>query len=146
MGGGGRRNRFQIGSPLKIILTTPTPPICKKDAPKICHTMGVYGIKVGKNQGLSTENMAYGPKNMAYDPPPLLCHMNRFYGGCGWSLICGSPRVSDHGLTGDRVLADMAGCNTRLLSAPAPNQFGAPETSNLGETQSTTLFGVPLFL
>ena len=26
---------------LNIILTTPTPHICKKYAPKICHTMGV---------------------------------------------------------------------------------------------------------
>ena len=34
-----RRSSFELE--LKIILTTPTPHICKKYAPEICHTMGV---------------------------------------------------------------------------------------------------------
>ena len=50
---------------------------------------GPYGIKVGQNQGTSTENMAYGPQEYGIrTPPPHLCHMNRFYWGWGWSLIC----------------------------------------------------------
>ena len=31
--------------------------------------------------------MAYGPQKYGIRPP-LLCHMNRFYWGWGWSLIC----------------------------------------------------------
>ena len=35
--------------------------------------MGVrMAYELVKNQGISTENMAYGPKNMAYDPPPFM--------------------------------------------------------------------------
>ena len=33
---------------------------------------GPYGAKVGWIQGISTENMAYGPQNMAYKPPPFM--------------------------------------------------------------------------
>ena len=31
-----------------------------------------YGIKVGWDQRISTENKAYGPKNMAYEPLPFM--------------------------------------------------------------------------
>ena len=65
---------------LKTILTTPTPHICKKHAPKMCHTGGKYGIDIPKTQGISTEKLASGPQNMAYEiPPPLLCHMKNFH-------------------------------------------------------------------
>ena len=43
---------------------------------------GLYGIKVGQNQGFSTENMAYGTKNMACNPPPPE------KGGCGLGGVC----------------------------------------------------------
>ena len=60
---------------------------------------GLYGIKVGYNQGISAEIWHTDPKNMAYEPP-LLCHMNRFSWGWGWSLICHplSSRSALHGL------------------------------------------------
>ena len=48
---------------------------------------GPYGIKLPLNQGISTENMAYGPKNMACEPP-VYCQTNRVFWGCGWSSIC----------------------------------------------------------
>ena len=68
----------------------PHPPYLQK----ICHQNmpyngGPYGIKIGENQGISTENMAYGP-NFYGIRTPHLCHMNRFYWGWGWSLICWS--------------------------------------------------------
>ena len=33
---------------------------------------GSYGIKVGKNQGISTENMAYGPNFYGIRTPPFM--------------------------------------------------------------------------
>ena len=44
---------------------------------------GPYGIKVGKNQGISTEDMACGPKNMACEPPPFDAIWTVFIGGEG---------------------------------------------------------------
>ena len=43
---------------------------------------GPYGIKVPYNQGISTENMAYGPKNVAYKPPHV-------YAKCTVSIVGG---------------------------------------------------------
>ena len=34
--------------------------------------MGSIWHKSRLNQGISTENMAYGPRNMAYEPPPFM--------------------------------------------------------------------------
>ena len=53
----------------KIILTTPHPPYLQKICPQntTCNG-GLYGIKGGSSQGISTENMTYGPQNMAYEP------------------------------------------------------------------------------
>ena len=80
---------------LKIILTTPTPHISKKYDPKICHKMrGRMAYKSLEIKGLSqrmwctnrllrhTNSDFYGVRT------PLLCHMNRFYWGWAWSLIC----------------------------------------------------------
>ena len=56
---------------------------------------GSYGVKIPWNKGISTENVMHEPTFTAYElrllwhtDPPLLCHMNRFYWGWGWSLIC----------------------------------------------------------
>ena len=74
---------------MKIIPTTPTPPYLQKICPQIMpYNGGPYGIKVGQNQGISTENMAYGPPKYGMRTPPLLCHMNRFYwGGVVFNLL-----------------------------------------------------------
>ena len=40
--------------------------VCPQNMP---YNGGPYGIHVGQNQGISTEIMAYGPKNMAYEHP-----------------------------------------------------------------------------
>ena len=49
----------------------PHPPYLQKICPKnMPYNGGPYGIKVGWNQGISTENMAYRPPPfMAYEPP-----------------------------------------------------------------------------
>ena len=75
----------------KIILTTTPPPIfAKKYDPKICHTMGsVWHKSRLESRHFYRKHGIRTPLFMAYEtPPPLLCHMNRFYGGWGWSLIC----------------------------------------------------------
>ena len=67
---------------LKIILTTPTPHICKKYAPKICaiqwgsvwHKSRLKSRDFYRKYGIRT------PK-IWHMNPPLLCHMNRFYWG-----------------------------------------------------------------
>ena len=70
--------------------------LCKKYDPKICHKMrGHTAYKSLEMKGLSQRMWCartdfYGiraPTFMAYEPP-LLRHMNRFYWGWGWSLIC----------------------------------------------------------
>ena len=43
---------------------------------------GPYGIEVGLNQGISTEHMAYRPRNMAYEPP-FYAIWTGFIGGGG---------------------------------------------------------------
>ena len=66
----------------------PHPPYWQKRCPEnMPYNGGLYGIKVGSNQGISTEIRHTDPKTMAYKPP-LLRHMNRFYWGWGWSFIC----------------------------------------------------------
>ena len=78
---------------MKAILTIRTPPICKNYA----IPWGSAWHKSPLNQGISTENMAYGPKNMAYEHP-LLCHMSRYYWGWGWSSVCWvKGRFKGHG-------------------------------------------------
>ena len=58
--------------PLKIILTTLTPHICKKYAPKICHTLGVrMACKPAKIKGFSTENTACRPQKYGIQTPPF---------------------------------------------------------------------------
>ena len=53
--------------PLRLVLVEnnpdhPHPPYLKKICPQnMPYNGGSYGIKVGENQGISTENMAYGP-------------------------------------------------------------------------------------
>ena len=83
-------------APGKAILTTPTSQICKKHAPIIRLTMGVrmaYKSQL-KSRDFYRKYIAYGPENMAYEHP-LLCHMNRFYRGWGWSLIAAFSSFSD---------------------------------------------------
>ena len=54
---------------------------------------GSYGVEIPWNKGISTENVVHEPTFTPYElrllwhyGPPNLCHMNRFYGGWGWSL------------------------------------------------------------
>ena len=61
----------------------PTPPICEKDAPKICHKMRHRMVRKSRRpsvkQGDFHRNMAYKPQNIAYKPPRLR-HVNHFMG------------------------------------------------------------------
>ena len=81
---------------MKIILTTPTPHISKKYAPKICHKMrGRMAYKSLEIKGLSqrmwctnrllrrTNSDFYGVRG----PPPFMPY-EPFLLGWGWSLIC----------------------------------------------------------
>ena len=53
---------------LRMILTTPTPNICKKDGPKICHTMGVrMAYKSVKIKGFLQKIWHTDPTFMAYE-------------------------------------------------------------------------------
>ena len=48
----------------------PTPHVCKTYAPETCQWGSVWHKSpFYKNQGISTENMAYGPPYMAYESP-----------------------------------------------------------------------------
>ena len=60
----------------------PHPAYLQKACPQICHERDLYGIKIPENQGISTEDMAYRPQNMAHELP-LLCHMNLLLGWGG---------------------------------------------------------------
>ena len=53
---------------------------------------GSYDIKVGQNQGISTENMAYGPQNMAYEPPFYAIWTVFIGGGGGLWFVDPFPR------------------------------------------------------
>ena len=64
---------------LKTNLTTPTPMFVKNLLPKYAIQWGLYGIQVPQNEGISRENMAYGPKTM----PPLYAVWTSFIGGGG---------------------------------------------------------------
>ena len=81
-----RRERTARTS-LKESLTTPTPIFAKNMPPKYAIQWGSVLHKSPSKSRDSTANMAYGPKNMATNPP-LLCHMNRFYRRWGWPSIC----------------------------------------------------------
>ena len=62
----------------------PHPPYLQKICPKnMPHNGGLYGIKVGSNQGISTENMAYGPQIWHTDPPVYATRTNFMGGGGG---------------------------------------------------------------
>ena len=74
----------------EIILTTgdPHPPYSQKYAPRICHTMGsVWHKSQLKSKDFYRKYGIRTPK-LWHTNPSLLCHMNRFYSGWGWSLIC----------------------------------------------------------
>ena len=95
---------------LKKILTTPTPHISKKYAPKIWHkTGGSYGIEIPWNKGISTENVVHEPTFTPYElrllwhtDPPFYAIWTVFMGGWGWSLICWGSSISrDAKLQGD---------------------------------------------
>ena len=54
--------------------------ICPQNMP---YTGGLYGIKVGSNQGISTENTAYGPQKYGTRTPPFYAIWTVFIGGGG---------------------------------------------------------------
>ena len=62
----------------------PHPPYLQKRCPKICHTMGVRTAEKSLEvQGMSTENMANGPQNMASEFPPCYAIWTVFIRGGG---------------------------------------------------------------
>ena len=73
---------------VKKVWPPPPPSICKKNAPKICHTMGVrMAWRSLKIKG-SLQTIWHANPKIWHTNPPLLCHMNRFYWGWGWFSIC----------------------------------------------------------
>ena len=69
---------------MKTVLTTPIPHTCKKICPKnMPYNGGPYGIKVGWNQEISTESMAYGPPKIWHTNPLPFMPYDPFLLGVG---------------------------------------------------------------
>ena len=104
---------------LKVILTTPTPHICRKYAPKcaiqwasVWHTSRLISRDFYRKYGIRTQK--YGIRT------PLLCHMNRF--SWGW------------------------GCFNLLISTPLPHQFRQfSEVGRWGPELAVVILGVHLW-
>ena len=78
-----RRREERSYTLLKITLTTPTPHICKKYAPKICHTTGVcMAYKSVKIKGFLQKVWHTDPK-IWHTKPPFYAICTVFIGGGG---------------------------------------------------------------
>ena len=123
----------------------PHPPYLQKiRSQNMPYNGGLYGIKSRLKSRDFYRNMAYGPQKYGMRNPPFLCHMNRFYWGWGWSLICWKPSHNQashpHVLSWAIVLSDGLRGISEQFRARSPEPLALKYRKGIqGSTRRITL-------